>query len=208
MRAMNGRRWLGGLLAALWLGATPVALAGADADAKVWVQERQTELLGALKGQKASDARVTVIVDTMLDYDVLARESLGQAEWDARNPDERAQFQGLLTALVRKSYRKNLDKTLLDYDVAYAGVEQTKAGVVVRTSAKSRKDKREEPTQIDYLLHQVDGQWRIRDITTEGSSMVRNYRRQFNKIIKRDGFPELLKRMQKKLDSKDDGDDV
>jgi phospholipid transport system substrate-binding protein len=34
---------------------------------------------------------------------------------------------------------------------------------------------------------------------TEGSSLVGTYRQQFGRIIKKDGFPELLRRMKSKL---------
>ena len=43
--------------------------------------------------------------------------------------------------------------------------------------------------------------WRIEDIITEGSSLVKNYRQQFTRIIKKDGFPELMRRMKAKLAS-------
>jgi hypothetical protein len=33
---------------------------------------------------------------------------------------------------------------------------------------------------------------------------VNNYHQQFNRIIKKDGFPELMKRMRKKLASNED----
>ena len=51
------------------------------------------------------------------------------------------------------------------------------------------------------MLHQVGGQWRIFDVVTEGSSMVMNYRNQFGRIIKKDGFAELLRKMKSKADS-------
>jgi phospholipid transport system substrate-binding protein len=51
---------------------------------------------------------------------------------------------------------------------------------------------------VDYLMHQVDGKWRIVDIVTEGTSLVGNYRSQFRRVIKKHGFPELLKRMKNK----------
>ena len=41
----------------------------------------------------------------------------------------------------------------------------------------------------------------IRDIVTEGSSLVANYQQQFNRIIKKDGFAELMRRMKKRLAS-------
>src|SRR5690606_26943704 len=96
-------------------------------------------------------------------------------------------------------YRKNLKKTL-DYDVNFKGAGKAKKGTLVKTVAKNKKNDREEPVSIDYVLHQVDGKWRIYDIVTEGSSLVNNYRSQFRRVIKQKGFDELLARMKKKLD--------
>jgi len=101
---------------------------------------------------------------------------------------------------VRASYRKNLKKTL-GYDVSYQGTEKGKDGEIVRTVAKSTKDAREEPMSIDYVVRsQASGQ-RIIDVVTEGSSMVANYRSSFNRIMRKGGFPEVLKRMRKKVAS-------
>jgi phospholipid transport system substrate-binding protein len=50
-------------------------------------------------------------------------------------------------------------------------------------------------------VHKAGSSWRVQDIVTEGSSLVKNYRQQFTRIIKKDGFPELLKRMKTKLNS-------
>jgi phospholipid transport system substrate-binding protein len=105
-----------------------------------------------------------------------------------------------LKQLVQRAYRKNLDRTL-DYDVTFDGTEQQSDRVVVRTTAQNRKNAREEPISIDYSVHKVSGAWRINDIVTEGSSLVANYQQQFNRIIKKDGFAELLRRMKKRLAS-------
>ena len=43
---------------------------------------------------------------------------------------------------------------------------------------------------------------------TEGSSLARNYRNQFRKVIDKKGFDELLKRMKAKRDKGDKGGDV
>ncbi len=201
---MNPRRWIPTFV--LFLALSTVAFA--DPAAQGWVKAQRTELVAALKkgGSAKTDKKVEGIVDRMLDYQTLAQDSLGR-DWKKHTPEEQKKFSELLTLLVRRAYRKNLDKTLVDYEVTYTQVETSKKGVKVYTVAKNRKKKREEPTQIDYLVHQVNGKWQIRDVVTEGSSMVRNYRRQFRKIIKKHGFDELLKRMQKKLDEPTDGDD-
>jgi phospholipid transport system substrate-binding protein len=46
----------------------------------------------------------------------------------------------------------------------------------------------------------VDGKWQIYDIVTEGSSLIRNYRNQFRRVIEKKGFDELLRRMKAKRD--------
>ena len=106
----------------------------------------------------------------------------------------------ILKQLVQRAYRKSLDKTA-DYVVRYGGASKADAAFLVSTVAQSRKNHREEPIAIDYLVHRVDGRWLVRDIVTEGSSLVSNYRRQFTRVIKKDGFGELLRRMRKKLAS-------
>lgn len=186
------RRLIMPLVLALSLAVPSVALA---AQAEDFMKGKHAELTTLVKQNQ--DKKLEAMFDEVLDYDTLAKESLGD-EWDARTPEERAEFQKLLTQLVRAAYRKNLKKTA-DYDVTFKGEEPGKGGTLVRTQAKSRKNAREEAVEVDYLMHQVGGKWRVRDIVTEGSSMVGNYRSQFRRIIKKDGFPELLKRLKNKV---------
>ncbi|MEZ4224187.1 MAG: ABC transporter substrate-binding protein [Polyangiaceae bacterium] len=176
----------------------PVASAGDSPEG--FIKDRQAKLAGLLKA-KASDSKIEAVFDEMLDYDTLGKESLGK-HWDDRSAEERREFQTVLKRLVRNAYRKNLKKTL-DYDVSYKGEGKARAGTLVRTVATSRANKREEPVAIDYLIHKVDGKWRVYDITTEGSSLTRNYRSQFNRVIKKKGFAELMRRMKSKLDKED-----
>jgi phospholipid transport system substrate-binding protein len=129
---------------------------------------------------------------------VLAKESLGE-HWAQLSESERNEFRTVLRQLVRNAYRKNLRKTL-DYGVEYRGEEKASSGFLVRTIARHRTNPREEPVSIDYLVHKVDGRWRVHDIVTEGSSLVNNYKNQFRRVIKKNGFAELMRRMKKKLE--------
>lgn len=185
--------------AILALGLGLAGPAGAQGTAEDFVRERQAELTSLLRkpDTAANQQQIAAVFDQLLDYDRLARESLG-AYWEQRTPEERQEFQALLMQLVQRAYRKNLRKTL-DYEVTFKGQDAAKNGYLVQTVARHRTNRREEPVSVDYLLHKVDGQWRVYDIVTEGSSLVGNYRSQFRRIIKKDGFPEVLERMKKKL---------
>ena len=155
---------------------------------------------GALEAEKtsANEQKIGAVFDQLLDYDTLAKESLAD-HWNDRSEAERREFQNVLKQLVQRNYRKNLRKTL-EYDVEYRGESKAKKGYLVRTVARNRKNTREEPISIDYVLHEVDGKWLVADIITEGSSLVNTYRSQFRRVIKKKGFDGLIKQMKAKLD--------
>ena len=52
---------------------------------------------------------------------------------------------------------------------------------------------------LDYKLSLIKGEWKVYDVIVDGASLVANYRAQFDKIISKDGYPELIHRMQNKL---------
>lgn len=189
------RQFLSLAAASLLLSLAPLALA---ASAEDFVKAKQTELMKLVK-QGKPDAEVDKVFDQVLDYRVLAEAAL-KDHWSERTDAEREEFTGLLAKLVRASYRKNLKKTL-GYDIAYKGTEQGKDGEVVRTVATSTKNAREEPLSIDYVVRTQGAGQRIVDVVTEGSSMVGNYRSSFNRIMKKGGFAEVLKRMRKRAES-------
>jgi phospholipid transport system substrate-binding protein len=172
-----------------------------DDTAQTFMKARQTEL-SALVKKHETQQKIGAVFDAILDYGTLAQGSL-KDHWAERTDAERKDFSDVLKQLVQRAYRRNLDRTA-DYDVRFDGEDKQADGFIVKTVAQSRTNAREEPISIDYLVHRVDGAWRIEDIITEGSSLVNNYHQQFNRIIKKDGFPELMKRMRKKLASNED----
>jgi len=196
---MSRRIWFSLLVLAAVLTGLP-SLAAAEPAAQSALKAKQAELGTLLKKGKSAnnEKKIEAIFDELLDYDALAKDSLG-SHWDSVSESERKDFQDVLKRLVRNAYRKNLKKTL-SYEVQYKGSDEGKKGVVIHTVAKSKKNAREEPVSIDYTMHKVDGKWRVRDLTTEGSSLVRNYKSQFGRVIKKKGFPELMRRMKKKLE--------
>lgn len=191
---LSRRSLLATFAASLMLAAPTPAWAAPGAEATL--KAKQAELVALVK--KDDNAKLDRAFDDILDYSALAKESLGEA-WGERSAAERADFQKLLTELVRAAYRKSIKRTL-SYDVEYKGETKLENGTLVRTVAKSRENAREEPISLDYGMHEVGGRFRIRDIVTDGASLVSNYRNQFRRIVKQHGFPELLNRMRKKID--------
>ena len=185
---------VGLMVASLWQSA---AFAG-DGPSDV-VQARQRQVTALLKrGQdSAAKQKIEAVFDEFIDYDALAKRSLDR-HWEERSPQERKEFTNILRKLVRAAYKKSLDKTL-DYKISYHGESKVEGGILVKSVATHRTNKRKEPIAIDYVLHRVGDEWRVFDIVTEGSSLVGNYRNQFRRVIKKDGFGRLMELLRKKL---------
>jgi phospholipid transport system substrate-binding protein len=195
------RLWIAWIAAAAVIVTSLYAAPARAAAAEDFVKAKHAELSDLLRQDKskAREKKLEAVFEAMLDYDTLARESLGEY-WEERSDTQRRAFRELLQGLVQRAYRKNLDKTL-SYDVTFHGEEAARRGKLVKTIARSKKNKREEPLSIDYLVHDAGGSLKVFDIVTAGSSLLNNYKNQFRRIIRKHGFEELMRRMQKKLES-------
>ena len=91
-----------------------------------------------------------------------------------------------------------LERTM-NYTVTYDGADVRGQVVTVRTLARSGTNGRAPAVSIDYQMKKVGNVWRVFDIATDGVSLVRNYRTQFNRIITRDGWDALIARMRDRL---------
>lgn len=167
------------------------AFAGPPTD---MVKAKQTVLFDLLR--QNNQPKIDAVFDEMLDYQALAQASLGP-EWANRSDAEKTQFSGLLKQLVRNAYQRNLKK-IIDYDVSYLGDEPAGDATLVKTTSKP-KDPREDPVEINFRLVSDGQHWKVQDIITEGASMVGGFKRDFLKVINRDGFPTLIQKMKDKL---------
>ncbi len=135
--------------------------------------------------------RLRQIVYPLFDFNEMAMRSLG-ANWRRINPQQQKEFVSTFTALLEKTYADQIDL----YDgqkVVYSGesIDGDHAQVDSRII-----DKKGQTYSVSYRLHQVDGKWKIYDVIAENISLVNNYRSQFNRVIGKSSFEELLKTMK------------
>ncbi|MBW2223422.1 MAG: ABC transporter substrate-binding protein [Deltaproteobacteria bacterium] len=196
-----GSLWLAGPAAAeeTPTGAALVA-AGAgvsEADAaraEKFIRTKHNKVRAALRKpdtpKRAED--LTVLLGEFLDYERLTRLSLDK-EWNKRSPRERQQFVSLLRQLVERQYQNNMESTLA-YKVKWVGTEPIETGVKVKSSAVA----------IDYSMSPAGEEWKVFDIFTDEVSLVKNYKRQFRRVIREEGWDGLIGRMEKKLKAEDE----
>lgn len=149
--------------------------------------------------KRADIATLQKEVDALLDYKALAETSLGgPARYAAKCEPRCAEFEALLTRLIRENYLKRI-RTDKKYELAYVGEEQKPRGTHVITNVSLSRDGKPEVVEVVYVMHQVNGVWLTEDIITDGISLAKNYKFEFNKILKDKGINELIARLEAKL---------
>ena len=138
-------------------------------------------------------------VDDLLDYKALAENSLGgPARYAGKCEPRCAEFETLLARLIRENYLKRI-RTDKKYELTYVGEEQKARSTHVITNISLTRDGKPEVVEVVYVMHQVGAVWKCEDIITDGVSLAKNYKFEFNKILKDKGIGELIARLESKL---------
>jgi phospholipid transport system substrate-binding protein len=127
----------------------------------------------------------------VFDFAEMAKRSLGP-NWRGRTPEERDRFVVLFRELLENSYLGKIE--------SYHG-EQIRYGketvdgpyAEVKTVVVTGKG---QEIPVDYRLLAESGGYRIYDVVIEGISLVQNYRSQFNSILEKSSFSELMDKLR------------
>lgn len=176
------------------------------ADSAIDAFKAKHEAVVKLVKADASDAQLQAKIDGLLDYDYLATSALGGPSRYASVCGSRCdEFATLLTRLIRENYLRMIRKAG-DHPVEYVGQVAGKNDVYkVSTRIKVDKNGREQVVTVDYVMHEVDGSWQVRDIITDDVSLAKTYRYEFNKIAKSEGIDGIIRKLEDKLASLDGG---
>jgi phospholipid transport system substrate-binding protein len=148
-------------------------------------------------------AEVRKLVGGFLDYGELARRSLAK-HWDTLTPKQREDFSNTLRELVERSYLKQLHGGAGGYNIKYEKEEKMGNEALVDATLHTTSRGKKVEVALQYKMLGKNGHWVVYDVLTDEQSMLENYRAEFNKIIQKDGFDALMKRMKKKLDEKEE----
>jgi len=192
------RTWTIVLLSVVWLSSMGLAIAGEPMDLIRQTSDQTIKILDdpQLQGpekQAERMERLRKMADEAFDWQEMARRALA-THWRERTPQQQREFTGLFKDLVERTYLNRLDSAAGErQDIVY-GDEQTQGSQsVVKTKVIT---KRKTQVPIDYRLHKADGRWKIYDVLIEGVSLVNNYRSQFNDILSRSSYDELIQKMK------------
>jgi len=141
------------------------------------------------------------IVAGFLDFEELAKRSLAR-HWDGLSAKQRADFTATLRDLIERSYIRQVHGSP-NYDLAFdkETIDGKEADVTATLHSVVRGKMVD--VAIEYKLLANSGRWLVYDVVTDEQSMLENYQAEFSKIINKESFDALLKRMKKKLEAKE-----
>jgi phospholipid transport system substrate-binding protein len=139
-------------------------------------------------------ALIRKIADERFDWQEMSRRSLGQ-HWVKLSEEDRKTFVSLFSQLLDRTYMEKVE----DYSgerVFYTGEKVDGNYATVEMKVLTGKN-----IEIPVVnkLKKNDKEWMIYDVSVEGVSLVNNYRTQFNSILSKSSFSELLAKLREKL---------
>jgi ABC-type transporter MlaC component len=131
----------------------------------------------------------------LLNLEEVSEKSLGKY-WGARTSTEKSRFQSLLKKMFVKEAFPNSGKFFSKLKLVYGKTTTKKLQASVPIIVIHEK---EGEISINFHLKNNDNRWQIVDVDLDEISMRNNVRSQLYKIIAKNSFQEVIRRMEEKI---------
>lgn len=142
---------------------------------------------------RARREKIRAVVDGYFDFESVARLALGP-RWNSLSPDKQQEFTLEFSKLLFNTYIGDIEKYATQ-KITYNNRPIFQGYVVV----EARVTDQGSPVSLDYYLHLKDGKWKVYDVGVEGTSLVVNYRDQFDSILTNGSFDDLSTMLRKQI---------
>jgi len=193
-------RWIGVAIAAAWLTAPEAAMASPPVGPRDAVESAIVRILtlmrdGEVDGTPVPDrwAEIRKIARETFDFNEIARHALGR-HWQARTPEEQAEFVTLFTDLLERSCVAQIEAAAGE-KITFVGESINGRFATVRSKVVTRRGT---VIDLDFRLRVRDGRWQADDVRIGGASVVSSYRSQFDRVIRTESYRALRERLQTK----------
>lgn len=135
------------------------------------------------------------ILGPVFDFQEIAKRSLGR-HWRERTAEERDEYTKLFTDILKNTYVTKSD-SYSDEDIVYVreNIQGRRSKVQIHFITNDGKT-----INVELNLIDKNSSWKVYDVIIEGVSVVGNYRTQFNSILSKSPFEELIKKLKEKHD--------
>lgn len=144
------------------------------------------------EGRAAERRAVRKIAEEIFDFEDTAKRTLSR-HWAQRSPAEREEFIKLFTDVFEHAY---LSKVELYQGERVTYLSETIDGGVATVKTRFQT-KQGSQLHVDYRMQRAaSGRWLVYDVLIENVSLVDNYRNQFNSVIQRSSYQELVRKLK------------
>ncbi len=176
----------------LFLASLPVAWAGPPTDTvREYTDAVQKVLEDPALRKEDRRASVRKIASEAFDVNESARRALGP-HWQQRTPAEREEFVQLFGDLLERTYIAQID--LYSGERIRFTEERLDGNLAIVRAKLVTKQGTEVP--VEARMNRKGERWLIYDVAIENVSLISNYRSQFDRIIRQNSYPELVKRLR------------
>ena len=139
---------------------------------------------------RARRDQIREVVYGYVDFEAISRLAVG-AQWRNLSPEKQQEFTQEFSKLLFNTYVGDIEKYARQ-NITYRHRQIYQGYVVVNALVGGQS--------IDYYLHLKDGKWKAYDVGVGGTSLVTNYRNQFDPILTNGSFDRLSMVLKQKID--------
>ena len=183
------------LVVSLFLLATPL-MAQDAVEVKALSKKKISEVIDLLRSKDLSkeerNNKIIAVVNPLLDFNQMAKLSLGKTHWVKMTKEQRVKFIDLFVIRLQESYLEKLD-LYTDEEVVVDDAEKVKNRIYVTTHLISKTDKME----MVYKFYKTKQKgWMVYDVVILGVSVVQTYRSQFSGFLKNATYDQLFDKLK------------
>ncbi len=183
----------------IWLVVLAAAPQGSESPTEA-VRETVTRVISILEDPALKDPAKLMprrhmleeVIAGRFDYAEMSKRALA-AYWTPLTEAQRVEFVDLFKSFLSDRYADKIEGYSGE-QVLYLSARIEGTYAEVRTELHSSKVE----IPMDYRLFMKEGRWHAYDIIVDGVSLVKNYRSQFQKIIRESSYQELVKKLRER----------
>ena len=132
------------------------------------------------------------IIGPILDFQLIAKLSLGKANWGKLSEKQQKDFVDLLVERLQNSF---IEKSVMFYcmQISYKPAIAHGNKIYVPINVETKDD----PLEMLYKFYSSDEGWKSYDVEVNGVSLIKSYQAQFSEIFKNGTAEDLLKELRK-----------
>ena len=149
--------------------------------------------------KQAQQQELRIIFEQLFDFRMFSKKVLA-ANWKNFSPVQRKEFVTVFAEFLGKFYLGKLQEKYKDEKLIYVGqkmISATRALVYIKAVWKGQE------IPVDLRMIKRRGLWKVYDIQLLGISAVRNYRAQFQSILRTETPDQVIERLKQKIEQID-----